>query len=39
MKIIEASAEILSATPDLEQLIELAGRVCYKSEDRGGHHR
>lgn len=34
MKIIKASAEILMATPNLEQVIELAGRVCYKSEDR-----
>ncbi len=34
MKIIKASAEILSHTPDLEQLIELAGRTCYKSEDK-----
>jgi thymidylate synthase (FAD) len=34
MKIIKASAEIINATPDLEQTIELAGRVCYKSEDR-----
>lgn len=34
MKIISASAEILAATPDLEQIIELAGRTCYKSEDK-----
>jgi thymidylate synthase (FAD) len=34
MKIIKASAEILTATPDLEQVIELSGRVCYKSEDK-----
>lgn len=34
MKIIKPYAEILQATPDLENLIELAGRVCYKSEDR-----
>lgn len=34
MKIITASAEILSATPDLERNIELAGRTCYKSEDK-----
>jgi thymidylate synthase (FAD) len=34
MRIIKASTEILAATPDLELLIELAGRCCYKSEDR-----
>jgi thymidylate synthase (FAD) len=34
MKIIKASAEIISCTPNLEQIIELAGRVCYKSEDK-----
>lgn len=34
MKIIEPSAEIIAATENLEQLLELAGRVCYKSEDR-----
>ncbi len=34
MKIVDASAEILAHTPDLEQIIERAGRVCYKSEDR-----
>lgn len=34
MKIIKASAEILAATPDLEQIIELGGRTCYKSEDK-----
>lgn len=34
MKIITASAEIISATPDLERTIELAGRTCYKSEDK-----
>lgn len=34
MKIIKASAEIISATPNLEQIIELAGRTCYKSEDK-----
>ena len=32
MKIICASAEIMTATPDLERVIEMAGRVCYKSE-------
>lgn len=34
MRIISPSAEILTATKDLEQILELAGRVCYKSEDR-----
>lgn len=34
MKIINASFEILAATPKLEQTIELAGRTCYKSEDK-----
>lgn len=34
MKIINASFEILAATPNLEQTIELAGRTCYKSEDK-----
>lgn len=34
MKIIKASAEILAFTPNLEQIIELAGRTCYKSEDK-----
>ena len=34
MKIINASFEILAATPDLEKIIELSGRTCYKSEDK-----
>jgi thymidylate synthase (FAD) len=34
MKIVNAFAEILSASPDLEQTIELSGRTCYKSEDK-----
>jgi len=34
MKIIKASAEILAVTPNLERVIELAGRTCYKSEDK-----
>jgi len=34
MNIINASAEIIAATDNMEQLLELAGRVCYKSEDR-----
>jgi len=32
--IIPPSTEILRATPDLEQLIEEAGRVCWKSEEK-----
>lgn len=34
MRIIKPSSEILSYTPNLETMIELAGRVCYKSEDK-----
>jgi thymidylate synthase (FAD) len=34
MKIVKASATIIQYTPDLENIIERAGRVCYKSEDR-----
>lgn len=34
MKVIQAKAFILEATPGLQQLIERAGRVCYKSEDK-----
>lgn len=34
MKIVAASTEILAYTPDLEKLIEKAGRTCYKSEDK-----
>lgn len=34
MKIVKAYAEIINCTPDLETTIEIAGRVCYKSEDR-----
>ena len=34
MKIIRAGAVIEQCTPDLELMIERAGRVCYKSEDR-----
>jgi thymidylate synthase (FAD) len=34
MKIIKASAEIIFATEFLEQVIEVAGRTCYKSEDK-----
>lgn len=31
---MEQSVELLAYTPDPEKLIELAGRTCYKSEDR-----
>ena len=34
MKFIKPYFDIISATPDLEKNIELAGRVCYKSEGR-----
>lgn len=34
MKTIEPSVELLFITPNAAQLIELAGRGCYKSEDR-----
>lgn len=34
MKIVKASATVIAATPNLEKIIELAGRVCYKSEDK-----
>lgn len=34
MRIVKPSAKIISSTPKLEKLIELAGRVCWKSEGR-----
>ena len=34
MKIVQPSAELLWITPDAEQMIELAARTCYKSEDK-----
>jgi len=34
MILVEPSHEILNTTPDLLQLIERAGRTCYKSEGR-----
>ncbi len=34
MKIVEPSVELLWATPNPEKQIEVAGRVCYKSEDK-----
>lgn len=33
MKIIKPSVKLLNITTNAEKLIELAGRVCYKSED------
>lgn len=33
MKIVKASAEIMAATPNLELVLEAAGRTCYKSEE------
>ena len=34
MRIVTASAVLVSFTPQAEQLIESAGRCCYKSEDK-----
>lgn len=34
MKIIKQSHEILNITPNILQQIEVAGRTCYKSEDK-----
>ena len=34
MKLVKSSAEIVTYTPDLLKVLERAGRVCYKSEDR-----
>jgi thymidylate synthase (FAD) len=34
VKIVPQSVELLWVTPNAEQMIELAGRICYKSEDR-----
>jgi len=34
MRIIKPSAELLWITPNAEQVIELAARTCYKSEDK-----
>ena len=36
MKIINQSHEIISLPDDLLQVIEVAGRTCYKSEDKIG---
>lgn len=34
MKIIEPSVELLHFTPDAEKVIERAGRLCWKSDDK-----
>lgn len=34
MKVVKQSAELLSITPNAMRLIEQAGRVCYKSEEK-----
>jgi len=34
MKIVKPSVELIWITPDVEQVIEKAGRVCYKSENK-----
>lgn len=34
MRIVDQSVELLDITPDSAKLIERAGRVCYKSEDK-----
>lgn len=34
MKIVKQSAELLWVTPNPEKQIEIAGRTCYKSEDK-----
>jgi len=34
VRLIKPSVEIISSTPDALKLIELAGRTCYKSEDK-----
>lgn len=34
MKIVEQSHEILFFSPEAEKMIEVAGRTCYKSEDK-----
>ena len=35
MKILNHSAELISVTPNALELIEKAGRLCYKSESDG----
>ncbi len=34
MRVVEPSVELLWATPEALRMIESAGRVCYKSEDK-----
>jgi thymidylate synthase (FAD) len=34
MRVVAPSVELLFITPDAARLLELAGRTCYKSEDR-----
>ncbi|EKD89734.1 MAG: hypothetical protein ACD_33C00002G0026 [uncultured bacterium] len=34
MQLLKSNAEIIAFTPDMEKVIELAIRTCYKSEDR-----
>ena len=34
MKVIKASSELMRFTPDLEEVIEHAGRTCYRSHDK-----
>lgn len=36
MKIIQPSFQIINFTPDMTRTIELAGRTCYRSEDKIG---
>jgi len=38
MKLIKPSVELLSITPDAELLIEEAGRLCYKSQEKITEH-
>ena len=34
MKIVNPSVELLWMTPEPEKMLEVAGRTCYKSEDK-----
>ena len=34
IRVVKTSAELLAITPASDKLIEMAGRVCYKSEDK-----
>lgn len=38
MKIVQPTVELIWITPDAERQIEVAGRTCYKSEDRMTEH-